>query len=185
MNTLVLNGSPHKSGNTAALLSAALKTLPGNIQIITAYESEFAPCNDCRQCWKTDSCRIDDSLSCILKRIDTFDNILIASPVYFSTLTPPLLAVLSRMQFLYTARRFRKERVIRRPKKGSIILTGGGEGNMDPALISARSALRLMGVREIFPTIASCHTDSIPAGEDREALLQAENLTTFFTSCLK
>ena len=182
MKTLLLNGSPHPSGDTAALVAHLFSRFPETHRIhqIDAYTARIAPCCDCRYCWKADGCCIRDPMNRLIDELDSFDNILIASPVYFSTLTPPLLSVASRLQLIYTSRRFRGKKLITRRKKGGVILTGGGEGSLSPAWETARSMLRVMGAKEIFPLVSSHHTDSFPAREDTEALKQAEKLAEFF-----
>ena len=102
MKTLLLNGSPHPSGDTAALVAHLFSRFPEThgIHQIDAYTAGIAPCCDCRYCWRADGCCIRDSMNGLIDELDSFDNILIASPVYFSTLTPPLLSVASRLQLI-------------------------------------------------------------------------------------
>ncbi len=51
------------------------------------------------------------------KYIEECDNILIASPIYFSELTGALLNIGSRLQTYFCARFFRKEKPIKKAKK--------------------------------------------------------------------
>ncbi len=67
----------------------------------------------------------------IYEYIPICDNILIASPIYFSELTGKLLDFGSRLQTYFCAGFFRNEQVIQKGKKGAVILVGGGDGNMD------------------------------------------------------
>ena len=60
---------------------------------------------------------------------DDFDNIVIASPVYYSTLPGSVLSLMSRLQPWHAATFFIKEPLAQRPKKSAAILTAGGKGN--------------------------------------------------------
>ena len=81
--------------------------------------------------------------------IQECDNILIASPIYFSELTGRLLDVGSRLQTYFCARFFRKEEPILKPKKGAVILVGGGDGHMEKAYGTACTLLHHMNCRQI------------------------------------
>ena len=51
MKTLIINGSPKKNGDTAALIDELLRHLEGEVRIISGDDS-ISPCIDCRFCWK-------------------------------------------------------------------------------------------------------------------------------------
>jgi UDP-N-acetylglucosamine--N-acetylmuramyl-(pentapeptide) pyrophosphoryl-undecaprenol N-acetylglucosamine transferase len=61
--------------------------------------------------------------------LESCDNIVIASPVYFSLPTAPVLSVASRIQTYFCQSFFRKSPVPIAPKRGGIILAGGGSGS--------------------------------------------------------
>lgn len=169
MKTLILNGSPRKNGDVAFLLEQLVSLLPGETVRLNAYTSGIRACEDCRYCKVKPGCSIHDPMQQLYRTLDTFDNIVIASPVYFSDLTPPLLAIGSRLQASYMAKRFRNEQMFSRLKNGAVILTGGGDGNLDPAWDAAVKFLRLMNARNIAPLAAAHHTDHLPVSEDRQA----------------
>lgn len=170
MKALIFNGSPRKNGDTAALLSILESRLEGDIFRVNAYYDSISPCIDCRYCMKHAGCSIDDKMTEVYKQISECDNIIIASPIYFSELTGPLLCVGSRLQTYYCADFFRKEKTDIKPKKGAVILTGGGDGSFDKAVSTARILLKFMGVTEILPTVCSHNTNITPAAEDTAAV---------------
>ena len=98
MKTMILNGSPRKSGDTASLISIITQNIDGNYRIFDAYRCNISPCLDCRYCRQNDGCIIKDEMQEIYGYIQECDNILIASPLYFSELTGKLLDVGSRLQ---------------------------------------------------------------------------------------
>ena len=108
------------------------------------------------------------------------DNILIASPVYFSELTPPLLAVGSRFQAFYCARRFLGSEPVPKAKRGGILLTGGGDGEYYMAEKSAAILLKIMGAAGDFPLVYCGNTDNVNSEENREAVRRVLDLADSF-----
>ncbi len=178
MQTLILNGSPRKNGDTAALLSHLRKHLQGGIIEISAYYDKISPCIDCRKCKESGICVIPDNMQDIYKIIETCDNIIIASPLYFSELTGRLLDVASRLQTYYYGLQ-KHGHPVKKPKRGAVLLVGGGEGDPQIAYATAVRILHYMKAKEIFPLICSHATDRIPAGEDAAALAQTEAAAAF------
>lgn len=180
MKTLILNGSPKKNGNTAALINLLTENLTGVYMITNAFESNISPCIDCGYCRKNGVCAVNDDMSGVYEYIKDCDNIVIASPIYFSELTGPLLSVCSRFQAFYCSRRYLNTEPIDTGKKGGIILVGGGDGSFDTAEKTAGILLRQMGADTFFPPIVSHNTDIIPASEDQSAADDILKLADFF-----
>lgn len=128
MKTLIFNGSPRKNGDTMTLINEFTKHLDGEYKIINAYYCNIRPCIDCRYCWKNNGCSQNDKMQEVYKYIQECDNILMASPLYFSELTGQLLAIISRLQTYWCAKFFRNVNPIDKEKKGGIFLVGGGDG---------------------------------------------------------
>ncbi len=78
--TLIINGSPHKNGDTAYILQQIKNKLEGEVEEINAYFDKISPCIDCRHCWKQEGCAIKDGMEKIYK--DDYDTIIVASPIY-------------------------------------------------------------------------------------------------------
>jgi multimeric flavodoxin WrbA len=180
MKTLIFNGSPRPNGNTAALVKIITRGLRGEYRIVDAYRCGVSPCVDCRYCWKHDACSINDEMQEIYNYIQECDNILIASPVYFSELTGKLLDVGSRLQRYFCAAHFRGEKPIAKPKKGAVVLVGGGNGKIDKACETAQTLLGHMNCRDIHPLVFSHNTDKLPAAEDEAALRGLDSIIAYF-----
>ena len=116
----------------------------------------------------------------VYEYIQECDNVLIASPVYFSELTGKLLDLGSRLQTYYCAASFRKEKPVRKEKKGAVILVGGGDGHMDKAYSTACTLLHHMNCRTIHEPICSHNTDSVPAADDIHAIHGTDSIVHFF-----
>ena len=181
MKTLILNGSPRPAGNTVTLIRELKKHLEGEVVEVSAFYSNIAPCVDCRGCWKTARCVVDDDMRVIYE--DDFDNVVVAAPVYYGTLPGSVLSLMSRLQPWHAATYFLNEPLVQRPKKAAAILTAGGKGNQERAFHHLRAMLRMLnagGFEEHL--VCSANTDTISAGDDAEAMEQARSLARWLNS---
>ncbi|MCH5353682.1 MAG: flavodoxin family protein [Acutalibacter sp.] len=178
--TLILNGSPRPMGDTAQLLQVFTGKLTGEYKIVDAYRCGVSPCIDCRHCKEKPGCAIDDEMQEIYGYIQDCDNILIASPIYFSELTGKLLDLGSRLQTYYCARHFRQEEPIAKPKRGAVLLVGGGDGSVKKPYDTACTLLHFMNCREIHEAVYSHNTDKLPAVQDKTVLSGIDSILEFF-----
>lgn len=177
MKTLIFDGSPRKNGDTAALIAAFTENLEGEYSVIRAYDEKgVSPCVDCRYCWDHPACAIGDDMQKIYGLIEESDCIVMASPLYYSELTGPLLSLLSRLQVYYCTRKFQEISLIEKPKIGGILLAGGGDGGPEQAVKTAKMLLRSMGAAQIADPVMSLHTNEVPARDDVGALAAARKL---------
>ena len=179
MKTLILNGSPRKNGDTESLIKKITSCINGDYKIVNAYTCDISPCVDCRFCWKNPGCAIQDEMQEIYAYIQECDNIIIASPIYFSELTGKLLDVGSRLQTYFCARFFRREIPINKHKRGAVILVGGGDGHMDKAYETACDLLHHMNCHSIHALVYSHNTNNVPAIEDKQAIIGIESIIQF------
>ena len=180
MKTIIFSGTPRKNGDTMALISEFINYLEGEYKIVDTYDCNIKPCIDCRYCWNSSGCSINDEMQEVYNYIQECDNILIASPLYFSELSGQLMTVMSRLQTYFCSRYFRKVNPIQKEKKGGVIIVGGGDGSIDKAYKTACILLHHMNSRNIAPVVCSHNTNSIPAKNDRDALDSSRNLAKFF-----
>lgn len=174
MKTLVINGSPRKDGDTMALVGEMLRHLIGETTVVHAYYAGIGSCLDCRHCWQHEGCAIDDGMLDVYRLLDTVDNVILASPVYFSELTGQLLGFASRLQTFYAATHMRGELSFHlKPKNGALILAAGGDTrDFSRAEKTAAIFFRLMNVKSIG-IVSSTNTNEVPAREDATAMGQA------------
>lgn len=176
MKTLIINGSPRKLGDSMTLVNKMTKHLHGDVKIVDTYYDEISPCIDCRFCWKNDGCLIDDEMQEVYKLLDEVDNVIISSPVYFSELTGKLLSFASRLQRFYVLRCIKKDKNFKlKEKNGVLILTGGGDGSIEPAVNRANIIFRHINAQSIG-SVVSLKTNDIPACENVNALNRAREL---------
>lgn len=185
MKTLILNGSPRKKGDTAFLQQEFLTYLEGDHRIIHAYEADIRPCIDCRYCWKNQGCSIQDGMQELYEEIQEADNILIASPIFFSEVSGPLLSVGSRLQTYFCARVFRREKPVPKAKKGGIILVQGGDRPMEKGLDTVRELLEEMNAKTMGTPVCYKNSDKVSPEDHPELLEEVRQLALFFNGPLK
>lgn len=168
MKTLIWNGSPRKNGDTAFLVHELARQLRGDVKILDVYSRGIAPCVDCRYCCREPGCAQKDGMQSVYREIAACDAVVIASPIYFSELTGPLLSAASRLQMFYAARRFLHCELLPKKKKGAIILCGGGDGSAEIAKTTAETLLAEMNA-ECVGFVASLNTDAISSRSDAQA----------------
>ncbi len=97
MKTLVITGAARQKGHTNQMVKLFLDTLGGDYDIIDAYRVEnVAPCKDCRYCWHKKGCSIKDGMQEIYDKLEAADNIVLASPMYFHSITGKMKALIDR-----------------------------------------------------------------------------------------
>jgi len=178
MQTLIFNGSTKKNGDTEALVDAFASHLKGEVRIITAY-SDIAPCTDCRYCWENIGCSQKDDMQDIYSFLETCDVVVLASPIWFSSLSGPLLNMASRIQSVFAAGYFQKKLLLKKEKKGVIILVGAQPETKDAPTETALGIMKYMNVhRPTVETIYSLNTNALPAEQDVMALKKCREVAS-------
>ena len=179
MKTIIFNGSPRAKGDTSSLINYLLDKLNGEVKVINVYRCNISPCVDCRYCRTNPGCAIKDEMQSVYAYIEDCDNVVIASPIYFSELTGQMLNIGSRFQTYFCAGFFRKETPIKKEKRGAVILVGGGTGNASKAYDTACNILSHINCKDIFRMICSHNTDYIPAIDDVDVRKEVDELAKF------
>ena len=117
MKTLIINGSPRVNGDTNSLINIVKERIGGEYKIVDAYRCNISPCLDCRFCWENSGCAIQDEMQEVYDYIQDCDNILIASPIYFSELTGKLLDVGAGCRLIFVPGFSEKKNRFRKLKK--------------------------------------------------------------------
>jgi len=170
MQTLVINGSPKADGDTAALVNELAAHLEGEIKIIS-FGSDIGPCVDCRTCWENTGCALQDGMQEVYAYLRTCDNIIFASPIWFSSLSGPFLNLASRFQAVWAAGYFQKKSPMLKEKKGVVILVGAQPQTKEAPLRVALGIMKYLNVhRPSVIEICSLDTNRLPAGMDEIAL---------------
>lgn len=182
VKTLIINGSPRKNGDTQALIDAFVSGLCGEYRMVSPAD-DISPCIDCRYCWSHDGCVLQDTMQQIYAYLADCDAVVLASPVWFSSLSGPALNIGSRLQTYFARKFFRHLPSTLKPKRGVILLVGGQPGTEVHPIANAKTILGLAGTaKEHITVITSMNTDVLPAAKDTDALSAARQAATLLSN---
>jgi NAD(P)H-dependent FMN reductase len=130
MKIIAFNGSPRPGGNTEVLLNEALKPLRDAGHDITVYKLNalnIRPCQDCGGCVQTGVCIQQDEMTGIYKTIREADRIILASPIFFYSLSAQSKAMVDRCQAFWCEKYLLKKIIPAgaHGRKGLLLLVGG------------------------------------------------------------
>jgi NAD(P)H-dependent FMN reductase len=122
--------SPRRGGNTESLMNAALRPVAEAGHDITVYPLNtlnIRPCQDCGGCTETGVCILGDDMTGIFAAIRAADRIILASPVFFYSLSAQAKAMVDRCQSFWCEKYLLKRPIPAGPqgRKGLLLLVGG------------------------------------------------------------
>ncbi|MEM2393962.1 MAG: flavodoxin family protein, partial [Candidatus Bathyarchaeia archaeon] len=112
---------PRIGGNTEIIVNEALKTAEGEgckTELIRLADKNIKPCDACLSCRQTGECHIKDDFKEIFNKMVEADGIILASPVYFGSATPQIMALVQRAGYISQA----KGRVFENKVGGPIVV---------------------------------------------------------------
>lgn len=176
MNICVLFGSPHKKGNTAALVDKYLSAQSDSsvLKRFDVVKMEIHPCMGCMACKKTGKgCIQRDDMDEIYPAITEADVIVFASPMYWWNVSGSLKNVIDRIFALPFNRKTGLS--VLEGKKLQMIITSG-----QPESEWLRSELESMGKKmcdftgmQWLGIVAAGNTGEISVDKQPEALKKA------------
>ena len=168
MKVLMINGSPHKNGNTAIALQEMERIFQENgIEVETLHigNKPIRVCIACRSCAKTGKCVFDDMVNQAAPLFEEADGLVVASPVYYASANATLVAFLDRLFF---STHFDK-----RMKVGASVVTAR-RGGLSATFDELNKYFTITGM----PVASSQYWNSIHGREIGEAAEDAEGLQT-------
>ncbi|MBP3774591.1 MAG: flavodoxin family protein [Bacteroidaceae bacterium] len=105
MKVLMINGSPHREGNTYIALSEMAKVLQEQgieSEIVSLGVKPVRSCIACGQCKVKDlgRCLFDDDMcNCVVEKLDSADALVVGSPVYYGVPNGGVLSLVQRVFF--------------------------------------------------------------------------------------
>ena len=102
MKVLMINGSPHASGNTSIALEEMKKIFASEgieIDYVHVGNKNVRGCVACGSCRKNGKCVFDDIVNETAEKFKEADGIVVASPVYYASANATLIAFLDRLFF--------------------------------------------------------------------------------------
>ena len=174
MKVLLINGSPHKQGNTFLALSEAAKTLEHlgiEAEIVHIGVKPIRGCIACGQCKvkQLGKCVFDDDVcNSISAKLDTADALIVGSPVYYGQPNGSVLSLIQRKFFSAG------ENVVNKPAAAVCVCRRGGA-------TAAYQTLNMPFEMMNMPVITSQYWNIVYGREPGQASLDIEGMQTMRT----
>ncbi|MCJ7665641.1 MAG: flavodoxin family protein [Actinobacteria bacterium] len=132
-------GSPRTGGNTAKLMDQLLKGIRDNtgysgdmfvIDSIILKDKNISPCRECCNCSRTGECIIEDDMQEVYRILIDADFVAVASPVFFTTVSGYLKALIDRCQRFWVLKYEHNKKIIKKTR-GGIFISTAGSGSAD------------------------------------------------------
>ena len=123
-SVLLLNGSPHPKGCTAAALQEMIAVFEAEgieTELIHVGNKSIRGCVACGSCGKTGKCVFDDLVNEVAPKLEAADGLVVGSPVYYAS---PNGTILSFMDRLFYSTHFSKHM-----KVGAAVVSARRGGN--------------------------------------------------------
>jgi len=130
MKLLAIYGSPRENGNSDILLSEALKGVNDcgiQYEKIFVRNLDIKYCRGCRVCDTIGLCIISDEMKNLYEKLESFDRIIVSSPIYFYGVSAQLKTIIDRSQ-CYWARKYLLKNEISGKRLGAFIAVGATKG---------------------------------------------------------
>lgn len=158
MKIIAFLGSPREGGNTELLLKEAIRGIEesgSTVQVFNLNEINIMPCQNCGGCEETGICVYEDDMSKVYEAIRTADRIILASPVFFFSVSAQAKVMIDRCQAFWCEKYLLKKPIPEGPhkRKGLLLLVAGmkkeiGLQGMQCAETSAKAFFRTISVPE-------------------------------------
>ena len=168
MTVLILNGSPRAGGNTARAVQELVTTFGAEgieTDVVQLGNKDVRGCIACGSCKKTGKCVFADIVNELAPRFEQADGLVVASPVYYASANPTLVACLDR---LFYSTSFDKTM-----KVGASVVVAR-RGGCSAAFDELNKFFTICGM----PVASSQYWNSLHGREKGEAEQDAEGLQT-------
>ncbi len=131
---IAIYGSPRRDGNSAALLKQAVagaRQEGAEVEEIFLRDYKISPCLEIYACTKTGECAIRDDFAGILAKIESSTGIMLASPIFFYSVSAHTKIFIDRCQSLWVRKYWiEKQELGEAPetRKGLFISVGATDG---------------------------------------------------------
>lgn len=152
---LAIYGSPRRGGNTSTLLKSAVdgaRSAGAEVSEIVLRDQKMSPCLEIYGCKEKGRCIIQDDFQHVCDQLLECDAIMIASPIFFYTVSAHTKILMDRCQSLWVKKYWLQgDTLAERPtkrRKGLFISVGATKGAklFDGALLSMRYFLDALDV---------------------------------------
>lgn len=122
-------GSPRKGGNSERLLEQAIKGTGAEVRVHRLNDMKLMPCQNCGGCNKSGICIIEDEMASIYEDIRASDRLILASPVFFMSVSAQSKILIDRCQAFWCEKYLLNRDIPAGPhgRRGLVMLVGGME----------------------------------------------------------
>ncbi len=133
VKVLGISASPRRDGNSDLLLQRALagaRLAEGDVEHLRLCDYRIEGCTECDACAATGDCPIDDDYPRILDKMLAADRIILATPVFFLTVSAQAKLLIDRGQCLWMRKNVLGLPLFepKRDRRGMIVAVGGSRG---------------------------------------------------------
>jgi len=128
VRVLGINGSPRMGGNTDILLDKVLagaRSKGARTEKVDLNNLKFSPCQECENLKDDGSCVIEDDMQSLYRKIEEADGIILASPIFFGSLSAQMKMMIDRFQCAWRAKYILKIDTFKKKKIGGFISVEG------------------------------------------------------------
>lgn len=171
MKVLMLNGSPHKDGNTARALAEMKEIFEKEgmeVELLQVGQLTVAGCRGCGACSTLKKCVVNDVVNELAEKLAECDGMVIGSPVYYAAPNGALIALLDRL--------FYSSRFDKRMKVGASVVVAR-RGGCSSAFDQLNKYFTLSGM----PLASGQYWNSVHGARAGEAEGDAEGLQSMRT----
>lgn len=130
MKVLGINGSPRIGGNTDMLLDRIMegaRQKGAETEKILLNELKFSPCLECENMPDDKACIVQDDMQQVYKKIKDADSLVLASPIFFGSLSAQTKMMVDRFQCLWREKYILKKDIGFKKIKGAFVSVEGSD----------------------------------------------------------
>jgi len=143
MKVIGINGSPRIGGNNDLLLDKALegaKAAGAEIEKLHLNTINFRGCQECADALTNGNCKVMDDMQGVLKKVIEADAVIIASPIFFGSVTGQLKCMIDRFQCYWMGKYTHKTVKPLSRKRGAFICVQGTD--KESFFLNAKSVIK-------------------------------------------
>ena len=183
VKAIAVLGSPRSKKNTDTVLDYAilgLRDMGVEVEKIKLKELSINPCISCDACGKTGKCFKRDDMTGLYEKFDSSDIVVIASPLYFNSVSSITKTMIDRCQAFWSSKYILNQPLIntKKERKGLFICTAGAPQS-EEGFIGATVVMDLFfkAINTNYEyNLLLDNTDKLFAGERNEVLNQATTI---------
>lgn len=157
MYVLGINGSPRIGGNTDILLDEVLagaKSKGARTAKILLCRLKYSPCLECGIVSGRSFCIVKDDMELVYRRIKRADAVVLASPIFFGTISAQMKMMIDRFQCVWRSKYMLGKDLFSKERIGIFISVEASE--RQDFFKNAKSV-----VKNLFATINAKYTDEL------------------------